>query len=116
MLLGVAVGTVVTLLFRTGPRGRRPMTAALLAAGEGAKRAAPYAAKGARWAGARAAEGGRWARDRGGEMWDRVPAEEMVDGVGEYLASARDTINEVVSDELRDLRKAVKRRRKALGI
>ncbi|MEP6690166.1 MAG: hypothetical protein ABJD07_03360 [Gemmatimonadaceae bacterium] len=116
MLLGVAVGTVVTLLFRTGPRGRRPAMAAMLAAGDGARRAAPYAKQGLAWAGKRGAEGARWARDRGEEMWDRVPADEMLGEVGDYLANARDAIETAVSDELKDLRKSVKRRRKSLGI
>ena len=58
----------------------------------------------------------QWARDRGEELWDRVPTEEIVEEVGDYLANARDAINDAVQQELRDLRKAVKRRRKALGI
>jgi hypothetical protein len=36
--------------------------------------------------------------------------------MSEYLESARDSIGEVVEHELRDLRTALRRRRKPLGI
>ena len=112
MLLGVAVGTVVTLLFRQGPKGRRPIRSIA----HGAMAAAPYARKGLQWAGTRAAKGAGWARERGEELWDRVEPEAIAEEIGEYLAGARNAIDEVVSGELRDLRKAIKRRRKRLGI
>jgi hypothetical protein len=56
-------------------------------------------------------------------MWDRVPRDEirdhMVDyrdSVADYLGRARDAIDEAVESELKDLRRAVRRQRKRLGI
>lgn len=105
MLMGVAIGTTVTLLLRRGPRGHRPGGTLVRAAGKGAVSAGRYSAQGA-----------RWAADRGGELWDRVPREQIAEEVGDYLSSARTTINNAVSDELRDLRKSIRRQRKRIGI
>jgi hypothetical protein len=82
---------------------------------------------GARWAGGRAAEGARWAapyaergwrsaREKGEELVDRIPIDDMAEQVRDYVDHAREAINEVVSDELKDLRKAVRRQRKKIGI
>jgi hypothetical protein len=137
-LIGAAVGAGITLLLRKGPSGRRPVGplaryagrgAALagLAGFEGAKWAGSRGLEGARWAGGRAAEGARWAAprarrgfrtavDRGGEMIDRIPVDDVVEQVRDYVDTARDAINDVVKDELNDLRKAVRRQRKRIGI
>lgn len=112
----MAVGTVATLLLRKGPKGSRPLGSMAHAAGAGAMRAAPYARKSARWAGKRAAEGAGWARERGEELLDRGDPRAIAEEMSEYLASARETIEDVLSDELTDMRKAIKRRRKQLGI
>lgn len=103
--LGILVGAGVALLFRRGPRGRRPIGTVVKGAGVGAAYAGRYGQKGL-----------RWAADRGGELWDRVPTDEISEQVGEYLEAARDTISDAVSEELSDLRKAVRRQRKRLGI
>lgn len=137
-LIGAAVGAGVTLLLRRGPSGRRPVAplaryagrgAALagLAGLEGAKWAGGRGLEGARWAGDRAAEGARWvaprakrgfrtAVDRGEDLIERIPVDEVVEQVREYVDTARDAINDVVKDELNDLRKAVRRQRKRIGI
>jgi gas vesicle protein len=137
-IIGAAVGAGITLLLRRGPSGRRPVGplvryagrgAALagLAGMEGAKWAGSRGLDGARWAGDRAVEGARWAAphakrgfrtavDRGGEMVDRIPVDDMVEQVRDYVDTARDAINDVVKDELNDLRKAVRRQRKRIGI
>ena len=137
-LIGAAVGAGITLLLRRGPSGRRPIGplaryagrgAALagLAGFEGAKWAGGRGLEGARWAGGRAAEGARWAAprakrgfrtavDRGGELIDRIPVDDVVEQVRDYVDTARDAINDVVKDELNDLRKAVRRQRKRIGI
>ena len=137
-LIGAAVGAGITLLLRRGPSGRRPVGhlagyagrgAALagLAGLEGAKWAGSRGLEGARWAGGRAAEGARWAAprarrgfrtavDRGEEMIDRIPVDDVVEQVRDYVDTARDAINDVVKDELNDLRKAVRRQRKRIGI
>jgi hypothetical protein len=94
---------------------------------EGAKWAGSRALEGARWAGDRAVEGARWAAprakrgfrtavDAGGELVDRIPVDDVVEQVRDYVDTARDAINDVVKDELNDLRKAVRRQRKRIGI
>ncbi len=137
-LLGAAVGAAVTLLFRTGPSGRRPIGPMVGAAGRGARWAGLAGLEGARWAGDRAAPGARWvadqgregakwaskrtargyraARDRGAELIDDLPLDDVADSVREYVDSAREAINDVVREEMTDLRKAVRRQRKRIGI
>ena len=137
-LLGAAVGAVITLMFRTGPGGRRPISPMLAATGKGAKWAALAGLEGARWAGDRAAPGARWAaehgrdsakwagertargyraaRERGEELVDSIPVDDIADSVREYVDGAREAINDVVRSEMNDLRKAVRRQRKRIGI
>jgi gas vesicle protein len=137
-LLGAAVGAVVTLIFRTGPSGRRPIGPALSATGKGAKWAALAGLEGARWAGDHAAPGARWAakrgregaewagdrtargyraaRDRAEELAEAIPVDDIADSVREYVDGAREAINDVVRSEMNDLRKAVRRQRKRIGI
>ena len=137
-LLGAAVGAVVTLIFRTGPSGRRPISPIMRGAGRGAQLAALAGLEGAKWAGERAAPGARWAadrgrdgarwageqsargyraaRDRGEELIDSIPVEDITDSVREYVDGAREAINDVVRAEMTDLRKAVRRQRKRIGI
>ena len=114
------------MLLRQGPRGR-PITPIVTGIGRGARVAGEYGlegariagrhgAEGARWAGARGARAARWAAERGEELIDRVPAEAIADQVREYVESAQETINGAVESELRDLRRAIKRQRKRLGI
>src|SRR6185503_17442552 len=69
-LIGVAIGVGTTLLLRRGPAGGRPISPMLRGMGRGAK----WAGKGAALMGAR---GASWARDAGGELWDRVPRDEI---------------------------------------
>ena len=115
MIMGVAIGTAATYLLRRGPRGR-PIATVVSAAGRGASVAGRHGARGARWAGGQAARGAGWLGDRGGQMWDRVPREEIAEEVGDYLTSAREAINDTVAHELADLRKAIRRQRKRLGV
>jgi hypothetical protein len=137
-VLGAAVGAVITLIFRTGPSGRRPISPVLSATGKGAKWAALAGLEGARWAGDRAAPGARWAaergrdgarwageksargyraaRERGEELADSIPVDDIADSVREYVDGAREAINDVVRAEMNDLRKAVRRQRKRIGI
>lgn len=137
-LIGAAVGAGITLLLRRGPSGRRPVGPLMRYAGRGAALAGLAGMQGARWAGGRGLEGARWAGERavdgarwaaprakrgfrtaverGGEMIDRIPVDEVVDQVRDYVDTAREAINDTVRDELNDLRKAVKRQRKRIGI
>lgn len=137
-LIGAAVGAAVTLLFRTGPGGRRPISPLVGGVGRGAALAGMAGLQGARWAGERAAPGARWAaergregakwagkrakrgykiaRERGGDMIDDLPLDDVADSVREYVDTAREAINDVVREEMSDLRKAVRRQRKRIGI
>jgi hypothetical protein len=106
-LIGLAIGAGVTFMMRRGPSGRRPMSPLLASA-----------AMGASWAGRRAARAGsagaRWAADRGEDLWDRT--EDLREHVADYVGHAREVIDDAVESELRDLRRAIKRQRKRLGI
>jgi hypothetical protein len=108
-LMGVALGAGITYMLRRGPTGRRPIAPALESAGRGLK-----------WAGLQAwksgSRGAKWAGEQGEELWDRVPREEIRRGVGQALESARDSMEDVVDSELRSMRRALRRRRKQLGL
>lgn len=108
-VLGAMIGAGAALLIRRGPGGRRPL--APLARG-----AAAGAVGAARWAGKRGRRGARWAAKRGGAMWDRVPVDAVREEIGDAVAAARETVADVVESELRDLRKAIRRQRKRLGV
>ena len=115
-LIGLAIGAGTALMFRRGPKGYRPITPALRAAGRGAKWAGVKGLEGARWAGSKGARGARWAADEAEELWDKVPREEIKDRVEDYLETAYDAINDTVESELSDLRKAIRKQRKRLGV
>ena len=94
---------------------------------EGARWAGDHAAPGARWAAKRGREGAEWAgertsrgykaaRERAEELAEAVPVDEIADSVREYVDGAREAINDVVRSEMNDLRKAVRRQRKRIGI
>jgi hypothetical protein len=108
-LIGATIGAGLTYMLRRGPSGRRPMMPMLENVGRGAA-----------WAGKRAAklsgQGARWAADRGEELWDRVPRDEIREHVSDYMGRARSAIDDAVESELKDLRRAVRRQRKRLGI
>lgn len=89
-------------------RGRRKRTAGALAreAGELAGAAAGRAGR----------RGAKWAARRGEELIDRIPVDDIADSIGEYVHTAREVIDDTVQHELNDLRKAVRRHRKRLGI
>lgn len=90
---------------RRGPQGYSPAHTAARAAKRGAVRAGYYGAKGA-----------RKVRRSGEELIERLPLEEIGESLGEYLESARETIDDAVSRELKGLRKAVRRQRKRFGV
>jgi hypothetical protein len=108
-VLGAMIGAGAALLLRRGPSGRRPLAPF-------ARVAAGGAATAARWAGKRGRTGARWAARRGSELWDRVPVDSMREEIGEAIDSAREAVADVVETELRDLRKAIRRQRKRLGV
>ena len=112
----MTLGAGLTFMLRRGPSGRRPVTPMMTGVSRGAV-----------WAGRKAARAGaagaRWTARRGGEVWDRIPRDEIRDQVSEYgdhlseyLGRAREAIDDAVEAELKDLRRAVRRQRKRLGI
>jgi gas vesicle protein len=115
-LIGVALGVGTTLLLRQGPRGERPLMPILRAAGKGAKWAGVTGYEGAKIGAKAGRRGASWVADKGEDLWDRVPAEEIGESIGEFLEEARDRISETVESEMKDLRKAIKRQRRKLGV
>ena len=110
MLMGVAIGTTVTMLFRRGPNKTRPAGMLLAAAGTGA-------ASAGKWAGHGARRGAEWVGDRTEAIRDRMPTlDDMAEEISEYLSAARETISDNVTDELRDLRKSIRKQRKRIGV
>ena len=103
------IGAGAALLLRRGPGGRRPISPMARAAGGAAVTAARFAGQSGR-------RGARWAAKRGEELWDRVPVETVREELGDALDSARAAVADVVESELRDLRKAIRRQRKRLGV
>ncbi|HET9424842.1 MAG TPA: hypothetical protein VFO55_05675 [Gemmatimonadaceae bacterium] len=107
--MGIALGAGITFMLRRGPGGRRPISPALEGAGRGLKWAGSHAWK----AGTR---GAKWAGEHGEELWEKVPRDEIRRGVVHGYESAKHSIDDVVESELRSLRKAIRRRRKQLGL
>jgi hypothetical protein len=62
-----------------------------------------------------AGRGARVAMEHGHDMWDRIPRDEIEDKLRDYASSARDAIDHLVEHELKDLRSAIRRRRRKLG-
>jgi hypothetical protein len=89
-------------------RGRRKRTAGALAREAGTMAGAAAGRAGRR--------GVKWASKRGEELVDRIPIDDITESIGEYVQSAREVIDDTVSHELNDLRKAIRRHRKHLGI
>jgi hypothetical protein len=89
-------------------RGRRKRTAGVLAREAGALASAAAGRAGRR--------GLKWAARRGEGMLGRIPVDEITESIGEYVQSAREAIDDTVQHELSDLRKALRRRRRRLGI
>ncbi|HEY7878100.1 MAG TPA: hypothetical protein VIC55_07735 [Gemmatimonadaceae bacterium] len=104
--VGLAVGTGLALAARERGRRRRPLARLERVARRGLKEANRLGGRGAEWASRR----GHAVRN------GSVPVGELKESVSEYLEAARQTIDEAVAGELRDLRTAMRRRRKRLGI
>ncbi|MGE5727924.1 MAG: hypothetical protein ACM34L_04920 [Gemmatimonas sp.] len=89
-------------------RGRRKRTAGALA-----REARDMAGAAVGRAGRR---GAKWAARRSEEMMDLVPVDDIAESIGDYVKNAREAIDDTVSHELNDLRKAIRRHRKRLGV
>jgi len=108
-LIGMTLGAGLTYMLGRGPSGSRPVSPVVRGVG-----------RGARWAGRGASRlgsaGARWAAHRGEDLWEAIPREEISDRVSDYMGRAREAIDDVVESELKDLRRAIRRQRKRLGI
>ena len=102
--VALAVGAGVALVARERSRRRKPMARLERATRRGLDRAARLRERGK-----------EWASRSGKSMRNGVPVDDVRDSVAEYLATARRTIDQAVSDELRDFRRAIRRQRKRLG-
>ena len=60
--------------------------------------------------------GAKWAREHGSDLIDQIPTDRIEREVRETVGEARDRINGLVQHELRDLRKAIRRQRRRLGV
>ncbi|MEP6495114.1 MAG: hypothetical protein ABJF01_20675 [bacterium] len=105
----MTIGAGITFMLRRGPSGDRPVSPVVRGLGRGAE-----------WAGHHAkrlgVSGARWTAKRGEEAWDRIPRDEIREHVTDYVGSARKAIDNLVESELKDLRRAIRRQRKRLGV
>jgi hypothetical protein len=105
----MTIGAGITYMLRRGPSGNRPLTPAMRGVGRGAGLLGRHAAR-------LGSAGARWTAKRGSEAWDAIPRDEIREHVSDYAGRARDAIDDVVETELKDLRRAIRRQRKRLGI
>ena len=59
---------------------------------------------------------GRRKRTAGALARDLLPVDDIAESIGDYVKNAREAIDETVSHEMSDLRKAIRRHKKHLGI
>ena len=104
-LIGAAIGATATLLLRRGPSGERPMAPVLRGAGVASRRALRAGAASA-----------HWAKEHGSELLERIPVDRIEHDVRETVGAARERIDGFVQHELRDLRRALRRQRKRMGV
>jgi len=92
-LIGVAIGVGTTLLLRSGPSGRSP--AVMLVRGAG--------------------RAGRQLMPKRGSRAERM-RRKFTQTVAGYADAARTQLDEVAAEEVAALRRAIRRRRKQLGL
>ncbi len=103
--VGLALGAGLALVARERARRRRPMA-----------RLERFARSGVKGARRLRDRGTRWALEKGESIRDGVPVSEIGDSVADYLETARQSIDDAVNREIRDLRRAIRRERKRLGV
>ncbi|HLV25232.1 MAG TPA: hypothetical protein VKZ41_02885 [Gemmatimonadales bacterium] len=92
-LIGAAVGATATLLVATGMReARRTPTQRMVRRGR------------------------NWATARRNAIGASLDPSAVRDQMGDVISSARDAISDTVESELKDLRKAMRRQRRRLGV
>ena len=110
-VLGGVIGAVAGFLLRPRPRPRGVLAALEMAPGRTGR-----GARQVRKLGKRAAGGAEWVRERGADVAGALSPDEVKDHLREYLGEARERITDAVEEELRDLRRAIRRRRRKLGV
>lgn len=103
--VGLALGAGFALVARERARRRRPMARLERFARSGVKEARRLRDRGT-----------KWALEKGEAIRDGVPVSEIGDSVADYVETARQSIDDAVNREIRDLRKAIRRERKRLGV
>lgn len=111
-LLGGVIGAAAGFLLRPRPRPRGVLASLDAASG----RAAKGARRVRKQVGRQATEGASWLRHRGDDIAEHLSPDDVSSQVRKYLGEARDRISDAVEDELRDLRRAIRRRRRKLGV
>lgn len=102
-IVGMLAGAGIALLLRRRRTMRRRGARAFIRmAGKGAARYGRRHSK--RMAG------------RAASILDRLPMDEIGESLGDQLAAAREAIDQVVAEEVKDLRKAIRHQRKRLGV
>jgi len=103
--VGLALGAGLALVARERARRRRPMA-----------RLERFARRGVQEARRLRDRGTKWAVEHGEALRDGVPVSDIGDSVADYLETARQSIDDAVNREIRDLRKAIRSKRKRLGV
>ena len=103
--VGLALGAGLALVARERARRRRPMARFERLARRGVQEARRLRDRGT-----------KWAVEHGEALRDGVPVSDIGDSVADYLETARQSIDDAVNREIRDLRKAIRRKRKRLGV
>lgn len=122
-VMGAAIGAGAVLMLKSAnPSNRRRLLSLL---GRGASMAGLAGWDGIKWAGENGVDGLKYARKHA-KPWLRhvrkeivdslPPLDKVTDEVGEYLDEAKEAIENVVLEEISDFRKAVRRKRRDMGI
>jgi len=107
-LLGAAIGAAAGFVLRPRPRRSR-----LVRAVESAERVGRDAGKSA---GRFRKNVGRQAEHSADWVRDHVSPSDARDELKRYMGEARERISDAVEEELRDLRRAIRRQRRKLGV
>jgi gas vesicle protein len=111
-LLGGVIGAAAGFLLRPRPRPRGVFGKLDVATERAAKRARNVRKQ----VGRQARDSASWVRGRGDAIADHFGPDDVSGHVKKYLGDARERISDAVEEELRDLRRAIRRRRRKLGV
>ena len=111
-LLGGLIGAAAGFLLRPRPRPRGVLGKIDIAS----ERAARRARRVRKQVGRQAVDSASWVRGRGDAIAEHLAPDEVGHQVKKYLGDARERISDAVEEELRDLRRAIRRRRRKLGV